>query len=159
MNLSHSIIHTKLNGVSGDISFKDGKLAQLPTFCIINVIGRSYREIEFWSPAFGFLNDKLGTGDSSLNLIYWPGGTQRIPMGRVLRNEEKPLKICVPARGAFRQFVNVSYDPDKNETYVTGFSIQVFEAAVKKLNYSLSYVFIPYNGTYDDLVAEVHNKV
>ncbi|MFS7938746.1 hypothetical protein Hanom_Chr05g00443411 [Helianthus anomalus] len=43
--------------------------------------------------------------------------------------------------------------------YVTGFSIQVFEAGVKKLNYSLSYVFIPYNGTYDDLVAEVHNKV
>ncbi|KAF5799922.1 hypothetical protein HanXRQr2_Chr07g0310081 [Helianthus annuus] len=80
-------------------------------------------------------------------------------MGRVLRNEEKPLKIGVPARGAFRQFVNVSYDPDKNETYVTGFSIQVFEAAVKKLNYSLSCVFIPYSGTYDDLVAEVHNKV
>ncbi|KAI7744437.1 hypothetical protein M8C21_028886 [Ambrosia artemisiifolia] len=118
----------------------------------------SYREIEFWSPEFGFLNDKLGSGEVSLDLIYWPGGTQRIPIGRVLRNDEKPLKIGVPARGAFRQFVNVSYDPDKNETYVTGFSIQVFEAAVKKLNYSLSYVFVPYNGTYDDLVAEVHNK-
>ncbi|KAI7743773.1 hypothetical protein M8C21_005718, partial [Ambrosia artemisiifolia] len=158
MNLSHSIIQTKLNGVSGDVSFKEGKLAQLPTFRIINVIGRSYREIEFWSPDFGFLNDKLGSGEVSLDLIYWPGGTQRIPIGRVLRNDEKPLKIGVPARGAFRQFVNVSYDPDNNKTYVTGFSIQVFEAAVKKLNYSLSYVFVPYNGTYDDLVAEVHNK-
>ncbi|XP_076949381.1 glutamate receptor 2.7-like [Bidens hawaiensis] len=158
MNLSHIITHTKLKGVSGSISFKDGKLSQLPTFRIINVIGRSYRDIEFWSPEFGFLNDKLGTGKDNLNLIYWPGGTQGIPIGRVQRNEGKPLRIGVPARGAFKQFVNVSYDPSKNETYVTGFSINVFKAALKKLNYSLSYVFIPYNGSYDDMVAEVHNK-
>ncbi|KAI3821205.1 hypothetical protein L1987_08765 [Smallanthus sonchifolius] len=157
MNLPQSITHTKFNGLSGDITFKGGKLAQLPTFRIINVIGRSYREIEFWSPEFGFLNDKLGSGEVNLDSIYWPGGTQRIPTGQVPRNEGKPLKIGVPARGAFKQFVNVTYDPYKNETSVTGFSIQVFEAAVKKLNYSLSYVFIPYNGSYDDLLVEIHN--
>lgn len=157
-NLLKTIKDTKLNCVSGDISFKDGKLAQHPTFCIINVIGRSYREIEFWSPEFGFLKDSLGSGEGNLDLIYWPGGTQRIPSGQAMRNEGRQLKIGVPARGAFKQFVNVSYDPDTNETRVTGFSIQVFEAAVKKLNYSLSYVFIPYYGSYDDMVAEVHNK-
>ncbi|KAI3686812.1 hypothetical protein L1987_80501 [Smallanthus sonchifolius] len=157
MNLSQSITQTKFNGVSRDLSFKGGKLAQLPTFRIINVIGRSYRETGFWSPEFGFLYEKLGSGEVSLDSIYWPGGTQRIPTGQVPRNEGKPLKIGVPARGAFKQFVNVTYDPYKNETRVTGFSIQVFEAAVKKLNYSLSYVFIPYNGSYDDLLVEIHN--
>lgn len=159
MNLLQSITHTDFNGVSGDISFKDGKLAQLPTFRIINVIGRSYREMEFWSPKFGFSNGKLGRGEVNLDLIYWPGDTQEIPTGQVPRNKGKPLKIGVPAKGAFKQFVNVSYDPDKNETDITGFSIQVFEAAVKKLSYSLSYVFIPYYGSYDAMVAEVHNKV
>ncbi|KAK9080205.1 hypothetical protein SSX86_001880 [Deinandra increscens subsp. villosa] len=157
-SLLHKITESKFKGVNGHISFKDGKLAQLPTFCIINVIGRSYREIEYWSPEFGFLQDKLGSGEVRLDSIYWPGGTQRIPTGQVPINEGKPLRIGVPARGAFKQFVNVTYDSEKNETHVTGFSIQVFEAAVKKLNYSLSYVFIPYNGSYDDLVAGIHNK-
>nr|GEW23607.1 glutamate receptor 2.9-like [Tanacetum cinerariifolium] len=158
MNLLKTITHTQLNGVSGNISFIDGKLAQVPTFSIINVIGRSYREIELWSPAFGFSNDKFLSGEGNLDLVYWPGGTKSIPPGRVSRNEGNPLKIGVPAKGAFKQFVNVSYDRDKNETSVTGFSIQVFEAAVKQLPYSLSYVFIPYHGSYDDMVAEVHNK-
>ncbi|KAD4385228.1 hypothetical protein E3N88_25396 [Mikania micrantha] len=158
VNLYETITQTKLNGVSGVISFKDGKLAQLPTFRIINVIGRSYREIDFWSPEFGFFDDNLGSKEENLNLIYWPGGIQRIPTGMAMRNEGRPLKIGVPARGAFKQFVNVSYDPYTNETHVTGFSIQVFEAAAKKLNYSLSYVFIPYYGSYDDMVADVHNK-
>ncbi|PWA45598.1 ionotropic glutamate receptor, metazoa, Periplasmic binding protein-like I [Artemisia annua] len=157
INLLQTITHTQLNGVSGNISFIDGKLAQLPTFSIINVIGRSYREIELWSPAFGFSNFKL-SGEGNLDLVYWPGGTQSIPPGRVSRNEGNPLKIGVPAKGAFKQFFNVSYDTEKNETFVTGFSIQVFEAAVKQLPYSLSYVFIPYYGSYDDMVAEVCNK-
>ncbi|KAI3688981.1 hypothetical protein L2E82_46927 [Cichorium intybus] len=153
-----SILHTEFNGVSGNISFKDGKLAQLPTFSIINVIGRSYREIDTWSPDFGFSNHNVGSGEGSLDLIYWPGGTQRIPTGQAWGNEGKPLKIGVPSKGAFNQFVKVSYDPHKKETNVTGFSIEVFEAAVKQLPYSLTYIYIPYNGSYDDMVAEVYNK-
>ncbi|KAI3504859.1 hypothetical protein L1887_26609 [Cichorium endivia] len=153
-----SILDTEFNGVSGNISFKDGKLAQLPTFSIINVIGRSYREIDTWSPDFGFSNQNVGSREGSLDLIYWPGGTQRIPTSQAWGNEGKPLKIGVPSKGAFNQFVKVSYDPHKNETNVTGFSIEVFEAAVKQLPYSLTYIYIPYNGSYDDMVAEVYNK-
>ncbi|CAH1454312.1 unnamed protein product [Lactuca virosa] len=158
-DILESILQTEFSGVSGNISFKDGKLAQHPTFTIINVIGRSYREIDFWSPDFGFSRHKLGNGEGSLDLIYWPGGTQKIPTGQIWSgNEGKPLKIGVPAKGAFNQFVKVSYDPNKNKTSVTGFSIEVFEAAVKQLPYSLSYIYIPYNGSYDEMVAEVYNK-
>ncbi|XP_071694039.1 glutamate receptor 2.9-like [Rutidosis leptorrhynchoides] len=158
INLLQNITNNKFDGVSGDVSFKDGKLAQFPTFRIINVIGRSYKDIEFWSPKFGFSNGKIGSGEENLNMIVWPGGTQEVPTGQKPRNNGKPLKIGVPARGAFKQFVNVSYDPNKNKTYIAGFSIQVFEAAVKKLDYTLSYVFVPYYGSYDDMVTEVHNK-
>lgn len=71
----------------------------------------------------------------------------------------KPLKIGVPAMGAFNQFVKVKYDPDKNGSYVTGFSIQVFEAVVKRLPYQLPYVLVPFYGSYDDMVKEVHSQV
>nr|XP_043639502.1 glutamate receptor 2.9-like [Erigeron canadensis] len=158
MKLLKNITLTEFDGVSGSISFKDGKFAQLPTFSIINVIGKSYSEINFWSPKFGFSNDMHGNRAAGLDSIIWPGGTQQTPTGQVARNEGNPLKIGVPAKGAFKQFVNVSYAADKNETYVTGFSIQVFIAAVKQLPYSLSYVFIPYYGSYDEMVGEVHNK-
>ncbi|CAI9757918.1 unnamed protein product [Fraxinus pennsylvanica] len=47
---------------------------------------------------------------------------------------------------------------DRNETFISGFSIDVFEAAAKQLLYRLPYVFLPYYGSYDEMVAEVHNK-
>ncbi|XP_020413098.1 glutamate receptor 2.1 [Prunus persica] len=60
--------------------------------------------------------------------------------------------------GAFTQFVKVRYDPDNNETDISGFSIDVFEAAVKHLPYQLPYEFVPFNGSYDEMVELVSNK-
>nr|GEW87304.1 kinesin-like protein KIN-4A [Tanacetum cinerariifolium] len=42
------ISHFRFNGLSGEIRFKDGKLTNLPTYNIINVIGGSYKDIEYW---------------------------------------------------------------------------------------------------------------
>lgn len=77
----------------------------------------------------------------------------------LLGNKEKVLKIGVPARGAFNQFVRVTSDETQTTTYVTGFSVDVFEAVVKKLPYHLPYTLAPFYGSYDDLVQQVHNKV
>ncbi|KAL1540417.1 glutamate receptor 2.9-like isoform X1 [Salvia divinorum] len=143
-------------GLSGRIIFKNGFLSQKPVFHIVNVIGKSYREVAVWSPELGFSGDQLRGG--RLSSIFWPGGERSVPRGWSLGSRERPLRIGVPARGAFNQFVKVTYDSGQNSTRITGFSIEVFEAAVKKLPYDLHYVLVPYNGSYDEVIAQVHTK-
>ncbi|GMN24588.1 hypothetical protein TIFTF001_047652 [Ficus carica] len=68
------------------------------------------------------------------------------------------MRIGIPANGAFQQFVRLSYDQERNENVSGGFSIDVFEATLKRLPYHLNYVLVPYNGTYDQMVEQVYNK-
>ncbi|MBA0565921.1 hypothetical protein Golob_010776, partial [Gossypium lobatum] len=95
-----------------------------------------------------------------LGPIYWPGGLQTVPKGWTSFefDEDKPLKIGVPARGAFNLFVKVSNDQGINGSNVTGFSVKVFEAVVKRLPYRLPYVLVPFYGSYDDMVEQVYSK-
>ncbi|PIN16447.1 Glutamate-gated kainate-type ion channel receptor subunit GluR5 [Handroanthus impetiginosus] len=148
--------NSNFEGLSGIISFKNGLLSRKPIFRVVNVIGQSYREVALWSPDHGLSENLIQLNQKSL--IYWPGGDQIVPIGWTWGNEEKPLRIGVPAKGAFNQFVKVTYDPRQNITNISGFSIDVFKAAVKQLPYSLHYAFVPYYGSYDEMVAEVHNK-
>ncbi|OMO74759.1 Ionotropic glutamate receptor [Corchorus olitorius] len=160
-DLLKQIISSNFEGLSGRIRFENSTLLQQGTFQIINVVGKSYREMAVWSPELGFsenFDKERGNFMTELGPIDWPGGLQTVPKGWTSVAGVKPLKIGVPAKGAFNQFVKVSYDQDKNGSYVTGFSIEVFEAVVKRLPYQLPYDFIPFNGSYDDMVKEVYNK-
>lgn len=167
--LVKSILLSDFEGLSGKVSFKNGMLYQKPTYRIINVIGKSYREVSFWSPEFGFSEDlveyngmtlKIGNGlEGDLGSILWPGGKQTVPKGWTIGGLEKPLRIGVPARGAFNQFVKVKFNQERNETLIDGFSVHVFEAAVRKLPYYLPYVLVPFYGNYDEMVEGVSNKV
>ncbi|XP_060199436.1 glutamate receptor 2.9-like [Lycium barbarum] len=166
--LVKSILLSDFEGLSGKVSFKNGMLFQKPTFRIINVIGKSYREVSFWSPKVGFSEDfveyngvklRIGNGlGGALESILWPGGKQTVPKGWTIGGLEKPLKIGVPARGAFNQFVTVNFNQERNETLIGGFSVHVFEAAVRQLPYYLPYVLVPFYGTYDEMVVGVSNK-
>ncbi|KAL6212460.1 hypothetical protein ACLB2K_017680 [Fragaria x ananassa] len=167
--LSQEIVSTEFQGLSGMMEFKNGMLSQSPTFQIINVFGRSYSEIAFWSPHFGFSDNRNKHLDMKertnhnyvqvLGPINWPGGLQAPPKGWTLVDEERPLKIGIPARVAFNQFVKVTYDQNTNQTRITEFSIDMFEAAVKNLPYQMPYLFVPFNGSYDELVEQVYYKV
>ncbi|CAN4122671.1 unnamed protein product [Withania somnifera] len=166
--LVKNILLSDFEGLSGKVSFKNGTLYQRPTFRIINVIGKSYREVSFWSPEFGFSDDlveyngaklKIGNGlGGALESILWPGGKQTVPKGWTIGGLDKPLKIGVPARGVFNQFVTVNFNQERNETLIGGFSVHVFEAAVRQLPYYLPYVLVPFYGTYDEMVVGVSNK-
>lgn len=167
--LVKSILMSDFEGLSGKVSFKNGMLYQKPTFRIINVIGKTYRQVSFWSAEFGFSEDlveyngvklKIGNGiGGALGSILWPGGNQTVPKGWTVGGPEKPLKIGVPAKGAFNQFVTVTFNQEKNKTQIEGFSVNVFKAVVRELPYYLPYVLVPFNGTYDEMVIEVSNKV
>ncbi|KAK0588367.1 hypothetical protein LWI29_000093 [Acer saccharum] len=113
----------------------------------------------FWSPLFGFCETIIcNKSVTELNPVYWPGGLQKVPKGWSSSNEEQPLKIGVPANGAFNQFVRMSYDLRRNETYISGFSVKVFEAVVNRLPYHLPYVLLPFYGSYDDMLEQIFYK-
>ncbi|KAF8410063.1 hypothetical protein HHK36_002585 [Tetracentron sinense] len=174
-SLLQGILSSDFQGLSGEIQFKQGELSQISVFRIVNIVGKSYRELGFWSPKFSFSETLDGhesgeKGASSngtaqvLGTVYWPGSSQSVPVGWAMINfsnsEENPLRIGVPARGAFNQFVKVSYNDNRNGTInVTGFSVDVFEAALQYLPYHLSYILIPFNGSYDKMVEAVYHKV
>lgn len=167
--LLEQIMLSNFESLSGKINFKNNALSQVPVFRIINVVGKSYKEIAFWSPEFNFLenfiqydslNETIGKESIGvLGPIFWPGGQLTVPKGWVCSAEEKVLRIGVPANGAFNQFVKVSYDQEQNRTFISGFTIDVFEEVVKHLPYHLPYVLVPFNGSYDDMVEQVYYKV
>lgn len=165
---SESILACNFEGLSGEISYENGKILQSQALQIINVIGKGYRDLAFWSPEFGFSKNLVrhrsmqttqNNGSvGSLQTVYWPGNLLSVPKGWAHGNVGKTLKIGVPAKGVFTQFVNVTYDQSRNETSITGFSIDVFKAAIRRLPYHLQYVFVPFNGSYDELVQQVYRK-
>lgn len=85
-------------------------------------------------------------------------------------NTKKPLRIGVPLKPGFKNFVNVSnpclhcngrtnicYSAEKQK--ITGTSITVFEAAMKKLHDPPPYNYCIFDGSYDDLVRSVSSGV
>lgn len=157
LELLEKISNTKFKGLSGEVQFSDQSLAPAHTFQIINLLGRSDREIGFWSETAsesGF----SGHGRVGLEQVVWPGGPPHTPRGWTPPTYEKPLNIGVPGMSNFKQFVEVV--GDGNNTSFRGFSLDVFKALQKHLPYDLPHKFFVYNsGTYDDLVKEIYLKV
>ncbi|KAF7817496.1 glutamate receptor 2.7-like [Senna tora] len=162
--LSKNILSSDFEGLSGKISFRNRELQELTSFKIVNVFGKGYKEVAYWSPTFGFsasgnkTRDKTTSGNDSAGVVgpmNWPGGLQTVPRGFVYGNKDKPLKIGVPANGACSQLLSVSYDHQRqNQSHVSGFSIDVFNAALGRLPYNLHFYFVPFNGTYEDLIRQ-----
>jgi hypothetical protein len=81
----------------------------------------------------------------------------------------KPLRIGVPLKPGFEKFVKVS-DPclycngtdicsSTKKQIITGYSIVVFEVAMKKLQDPPHYEYCVFDGSYDDLVCSVSSGV
>ncbi|KAK9265352.1 hypothetical protein L1049_027222 [Liquidambar formosana] len=157
--LLQKIFSSDFQGLSTKIQFTDRKLSPARIFQIINVMGKSYRELGFWSEGLGFSEriDKRATYDNSsmktLGQILWPGGPLYTPRGWTV------LKIGVPTGSTFKQFVDIVYDDhSENKTSFSGFSIEVFKATLENLPFDLPHKLIPFYGTYDQIVEEVHLK-
>lgn len=82
----------------------------------------------------------------------------------------KKLKIGVPIKKGFNEFMNVEKTAD-NRNIVTGFPVDVFDKVMAMLPYNVPYEFIPYEGNasspatsdssgyYDSLISKVYTKV
>uniref|UniRef100_A0A6M2EU14 Glutamate receptor n=1 Tax=Populus davidiana TaxID=266767 RepID=A0A6M2EU14_9ROSI len=161
-----NILTTKFVGLSGEINVKAGELLHSPMLRIVNVVGKRYRELDFWISEFGFSNQPVvakGGAENSTEAIrlkrpvIWPGDLQRNPKGWLMPTDTKRMIIGVPGRTSFEKFVKVSTNAAGNKEY-DGFCIELFHKVREVLEYDLPYQFEPFIGTYDDLVDHVYNK-
>ncbi|KAL8090790.1 hypothetical protein AgCh_040019 [Apium graveolens] len=161
--LLKEILQSNFLGLSGNIRFHSGSLLDSSTLGIINIVGKGYKELGFWSPELGFLKNvtQVNGGSGSLKTldpaVDWPGDLPRLrdPRGWTMASKTKPMRIGVPGKASFRKFVRVK---SGNSSDISGFCIDVFTEVVKFLEkkyYRLYYEFIPFNGTYDELVFNV----
>ncbi|KAI5556064.1 hypothetical protein BDE02_18G009600 [Populus trichocarpa] len=169
-NLLQALSNTSFKGLSGDYLFVDWKL-QASAFRIVNVNGNGGRTVGFWTPTKRLVQTLNSTTTKSMNsspvsdisTVIWPGDNTAAPKGWEIPSNGKKLKIGVPVKDGFSQFVSVTRDPISNTTTVKGYSIDVFEAVVGSLPYALPYEYIPFAnpdggtaGNYDSLVYQVY---
>ncbi|RZC93946.1 hypothetical protein C5167_016638, partial [Papaver somniferum] len=108
------------------------------------------------------LGDYLSSFDSSV--LATLQGVIAIPKGWINPTGEKKLRIGVPLRSSYTEFVKVTRNPSSNDSVdVTGYCIDVFIAAIGMLPYAVPYEFIPFQnanhtaaGTYNDLIYQVY---
>ncbi|GMN54436.1 hypothetical protein TIFTF001_023565 [Ficus carica] len=129
-------------------------------------MGKSNRVVGFWSDGLGFSKSiSEGSNYSSsmkdLGLIFWPGAPWNTPKGWTLPSSNQYLRVGVPSSSMFKQFVDVQQgegDLGNDNFSFSGFAIEVFKATVEELRFPLPYKFFPFNGTYDELVEQIHLK-
>ncbi|KAL5984272.1 hypothetical protein ACLOJK_018376 [Asimina triloba] len=164
--LLKNIYQTNLIGVSGLLQFGADHSLIHPAFNIINVVGTGYRSVGYWSNYSGLsivppetLYEKppnRSSANQQLKNVIWPGETIVVPRGWVFPNNGKELRIGVPVRVGFRDFVAIVPGTDM----VKGFCIDIFTAAVSLLPYAVPYNFIPFgngreNPSYTELVYRI----
>ncbi|KAM5554256.1 hypothetical protein ABKV19_022571 [Rosa sericea] len=159
VELLREILQTRFKGLSGDVRYPNGNLIS-SGFEIVNVIGTGMRRVGFWpyeeeeimKESLPLSNRRNVLSTNHLETIIWPGGSSTITRSSKRRLSGIKLKVGVPVKIGFKELVRVEHDQQTNRTHVTGFCIDVFEAAIRGLPYKVHYEFIPFkdsvlNGT------------
>ncbi|KAK7816297.1 glutamate receptor 3.6 [Quercus suber] len=81
-----------------------------------------------------------GSIHPSLYGVIWPGQTTQKPRGWELSSNGRQLRVGVPIRVSYREFVSRGEGPDM----FGGYCIDVFNAAKDALPYPVPYKFVPF---------------
>ncbi|KAG8640631.1 glutamate receptor 3.4 isoform X3 [Manihot esculenta] len=161
-----TILRMNFTGLSGQIQFDLDKNLVHPAYEVLNIGGTGMRRIGYWSNYSGLsvvapetLYRKpynTSTSNQQLYPAIWPGENSETPRGWVFPNNGKPLRIAVPNRVSYKDFVA----EDKNPPGVRGYCIDVFEAAINLLPYPVPHTYMLYgdgkrNPVYNELVNGV----
>ncbi|CAN1127743.1 Glutamate receptor 3.3 [Linum perenne] len=166
--LLKNILQGNLVGLTGPVKFELDKSLNRPAYDVINVVGTGFRRIGYWSNYSGLSTvppetlysrpPNRSSANQHLYSVIWPGETSSKPRGWVFPNNGKLLRIGVPLRVSYKEFVSpVRGTSDKFQ----GFCIDVFTAAVNLLQYPVPYQFVPIgdgkkNPSYTDIVNSVY---
>ncbi|KAI4964246.1 hypothetical protein ZWY2020_006801 [Hordeum vulgare] len=152
-------------GVSATGQFKlvEGQL-QVAAYEVVNIIGNGARTVGFWTPESGISRDLHVGGDKverQLKHIIWPGETLSKPKGWTASQNGRVLKVAVPVKNGFKQFVDVVWEKNSTKPKFTGYCIDVFDAVMKNLPYPVSYQYVPFHrspDSYEKLVDQVSEE-
>ncbi|KAG8632207.1 hypothetical protein MANES_18G003400v8 [Manihot esculenta] len=164
--LLKNVLRSDLVGLTGPLKFDSDRSLILPAYDVINVIGTGYRQIGYWSNYSGLSTvppetfymrpPNRSSANQQLYSVIWPGETVLKPRGWVFPNNGKQLRIGVPIRVSFKEFVTKVQGTDMFK----GFCIDVFTAAVSLLPYAVPYQFIPFgNGKENPSYTELVNLI
>ncbi|KAG8374598.1 hypothetical protein BUALT_Bualt10G0012000 [Buddleja alternifolia] len=168
--LIQALSSTIFKGLAGDFHLVDGQL-QTPPYQIVNVVGPGARAVGYWMNENGIVKElnltstntsTYFTSKSNLGSIIWPGDTTTPPKGWVIPTNGRKLRVGIPIKDGFNEFLRVTWNPD-NKTKVEGYCIDVFDAVMAALPYGVPYEYIPFEklnhnaaGSYDDLAYQVY---
>uniref|UniRef100_A0A0D9XDY9 Ionotropic glutamate receptor C-terminal domain-containing protein n=1 Tax=Leersia perrieri TaxID=77586 RepID=A0A0D9XDY9_9ORYZ len=165
--LLESILHIKFRGLSGKFYLRNRQL-EFSTFQIINVVGSRPKEIGFWTAKHGIfrqMDENKTTNINSmpdLKRVMWPGEVYTVPKGWEIPTNGKKLRVGVRTSG-YPELMKVERDPATNEITASGYAIDVFEEALKRLSYAIPYEYVAFDngqgvnsGSYNDFVYQVH---
>ncbi|OAY36246.1 hypothetical protein MANES_11G006700v8 [Manihot esculenta] len=168
--LSEALSSISFKGLTGDFHFVNQQL-QSSAIQIVNINGVEPKGIGFWTSERGlFKRWKLNsttnvysTSQSKLATIIWPGEPTSNPKGWDIATSGKRLRIGVPVKDGFTEFVKVTRNVKTNITDVTGYCVDVFDAVMDQLPYDVAYDYFPFAnsegesaGTYNDLIHQVY---
>ncbi|XP_060187966.1 glutamate receptor 3.4 isoform X3 [Lycium barbarum] len=160
------LVGMNFTGLTGQIQFDSENNLVHPAYDVLNIGGTGSRTVGYWSNYSGLsvitpevLYSKPPNTSTSTQRLYnviWPGETVTRPRGWVFPHNGKPLRIAVPYRVTFKEFVH----KDKGPSGVKGYCIDVFEAAIDLLPYPVPHVYILYgdgkrNPSFKNLVNDV----
>lgn len=155
--LLDSILGVDMTGVSGQVRFTPDRNLIHPACDIINVMQSGYRKIGYWSnysglsvvaPEILYMSPpNRSSSAQQLHPVVWPGETTQKPRGWVFPNNGRHLRIGVPERVSYRQFISPS---EGAADQFTGYCIDVFTAAVNLLPYAVPYKLIAYGDRKDN---------
>ncbi|KAL5573317.1 hypothetical protein UlMin_022914 [Ulmus minor] len=165
--LLSKLLETNFSGVTGRVRFDQDRNRVAGGYDVININRMATQTVGFWSNYTGFSVSPPETLeknsdsqlDQKLKNVTWPGGETNTPRGWVIADDEKPLRIGVPKRTSFVEFVS-----EYSNHEIRGYCTDIFIAARKLLPYEVPYKFVPYgdghsNPKYDELVRMVSNNV
>uniref|UniRef100_A0A0D9W8P3 Glutamate receptor n=2 Tax=Leersia perrieri TaxID=77586 RepID=A0A0D9W8P3_9ORYZ len=153
-------------GAAGPVKFDSGGNLIRPAYDIVNIVGSGLRTIGYWSNYSGlsvispetlYMKPANRTRENQkLYDVIWPGEDIKRPRGWVFPNNGNELRIGVPDRVSYRQFVSA----DSETGMVRGLCIDVFVAAINLLAYPVPYKLIPFgnrkeNPSYMELINKI----
>ncbi|XP_057799210.1 glutamate receptor 2.7-like [Salvia miltiorrhiza] len=97
------------------------------SFCVVHGV---------WG--LGYWKEENEIVKSKLASIIWPGEASASPRGWVVPTNGKKLRVGVPVKAGFTEFVSVTWNPN-NSVRVEGYCIDVFDAVMAALPYGVPY--------------------
>ncbi|KAK4381182.1 Glutamate receptor 2.8 [Sesamum angolense] len=168
--LLRALLATRFRGLAGEFNLVNGQLEQTP-YQIVNAVGRGVREVGIWTPSGGIsrelnlnITSSYSTSKENFRTIIWPGDSTTAPRGWEFPVGGEKLRIGVPQKPGFNEFLKVDRDPQTNSTEVSGYYKDIFDSVMASLPYAIRYEYTPYpffnpdgsrRGNYDDLVYQV----